>query len=97
MGTLGCINDMLRRDKENRELRKRGHERLTATRNRMLDVKKGEDYPNVSVEHLNQVIHQSKTQKENEQERFFRMKLVWMLIVLLLAIGIGGIIMLFIA
>lgn len=22
MGTLGCINDMLRRDKENRELRK---------------------------------------------------------------------------
>ena len=27
MGTLGCINDMLRRDKENRELRKRGRER----------------------------------------------------------------------
>jgi hypothetical protein len=23
MGTLGCINDMLQRDKENRELRKR--------------------------------------------------------------------------
>ena len=22
MGTLGCINDMMRRDKENRELRK---------------------------------------------------------------------------
>ena len=28
MGTLGCINDMLRRDKENRELRKRGRERM---------------------------------------------------------------------
>lgn len=30
MGTLGCINDMLQRDKENRELRKRNRERLTA-------------------------------------------------------------------
>ena len=29
MGTLGCINDMLQRDKENRELRKRNRERLT--------------------------------------------------------------------
>ena len=28
MGTLGCINDMLRRDKENRELRKRNRERI---------------------------------------------------------------------
>ena len=27
MGTLGCINDMMRRDKENRELRKAGKER----------------------------------------------------------------------
>ena len=28
MGTLGCINNMMRRDKENRELRKAGKERL---------------------------------------------------------------------
>ena len=28
MGTLGCINDMMRRDKENRELRKAGKERF---------------------------------------------------------------------
>lgn len=27
MGTLGCINDMIQRDKENRELRKLGRER----------------------------------------------------------------------
>ena len=27
MGTLGCINDMMRRDKENRELRKAGKRR----------------------------------------------------------------------
>ncbi len=28
MGNLGCINDMQRRDKENRELRKLGRERI---------------------------------------------------------------------
>ena len=31
MGTLGCINDMLQRDKENRELRKLSKERLKET------------------------------------------------------------------
>ena len=36
MGTLGCINDMLQRDKENRELRKRNRERLTDTYHRLL-------------------------------------------------------------
>ena len=28
MGTLGCINDMLQRDKENREIRKLNKERM---------------------------------------------------------------------
>ena len=32
MGTLGCINDMQRRDKENRELRKLGRERIKETK-----------------------------------------------------------------
>jgi hypothetical protein len=32
MGTLGCINNMMRRDKENRELRKAGKERLNETK-----------------------------------------------------------------
>ena len=40
MGTLGCINDMLQRDKENRELRKRNRERLTDTYRRLLDTRK---------------------------------------------------------
>ena len=40
MGTLGCINDMMRRDKENRELRKAGKERLNETRNRLIDLNK---------------------------------------------------------
>lgn len=36
MGTLGCINDMMRRDKENRELRNRNRERINDTRNRLI-------------------------------------------------------------
>lgn len=43
MGTLGCINDMLQRDKENRELRKRNRERLTDTYHRLLDTGKKTD------------------------------------------------------
>ena len=40
MGTLGCINDMMRRDKENRELRKAGKERLNEIRNRLVEITK---------------------------------------------------------
>lgn len=35
MGTLGCINDMIQRDKENRELRKLGRERRKDRLDRM--------------------------------------------------------------
>lgn len=38
MGTLGCVNDMLQRDKENRALRKIGRERMKETRRRLLKV-----------------------------------------------------------
>ena len=45
MGTLGCINDMMRRDKENRELRKAGKERLNEIRNRLVDLNKKDQTP----------------------------------------------------
>ena len=38
MGTLGCINDMLQRDKENREIRKLGRERLKEIRRQQVSV-----------------------------------------------------------
>lgn len=50
MGTLGCINDMLQRDKENRELRKRNRERLTDTYHRLLDTGKKTDLSQMTVE-----------------------------------------------
>ena len=45
MGTLGCINDMLQRDKENRELRKLSKERLKETRNRLMKSGAVPNYP----------------------------------------------------
>lgn len=38
MGTLGCVNDMLQRDKENRALRKIGRERMKEIHRRLLEV-----------------------------------------------------------
>ena len=52
MGTLGCINDMLQRDKENRELRKRNRERLTDTYHRLLDTGKETDLSQMTVEKM---------------------------------------------
>ena len=52
MGTLGCINDMLQRDKENRELRKLGRERLKETCNRLMEIGNGTKLPDISVKEI---------------------------------------------
>lgn len=52
MGTLGCIHDMMRRDKENRELRQRNRERMKETRRRMTECRHTEIPPTLSVEKL---------------------------------------------
>ena len=63
MGTLGCINDMLQRDKENRELRKRNRERLTDTYHRLLDTGQGTDLSQMTVEKMED-IHRKTLEKE---------------------------------
>lgn len=55
METLGCINDMLQRDKENRELRKRNRERLTDTYHRLLDTGKETDLSQMTVEKMEDI------------------------------------------
>ena len=55
MGTLGCNNDMLQRDKENRELRKRNRERLTDTYHRLLDTGKKTDLSQMTVEKMEDI------------------------------------------
>ncbi len=47
MGTLGCIHDMMRRDKENRELRQHNRERMKETRRRMTEMMAGVAIMNV--------------------------------------------------
>ena len=89
MGTLGCINDMLRRDKENRELRKRNRERINETRDRLLHVKKYQMNQNLTIESL-EAAHKEILQKEQEDRNFylsFFIKFI-LLCVIILIIGI---------
>ena len=49
MGTLGCINDMLQRDKENRELRKLNRDRIKEHQKYLVNKGKGNDLSNIST------------------------------------------------
>ena len=55
MGTLGCINDMLQRDKESRELRILSKERLKETRNRLMKIGSSTKLPDTSVEEMKEI------------------------------------------
>lgn len=91
MGTLGCIDDMLRRDKENRELRKRNKERLYEVRNRLLDVRVGRSDPDISVEQLEEVRKKTVEKEMWDKHQLFRGKLIFIgLVAVLLALGIMG-------
>lgn len=72
MGTLGCINDMLQRDKKNRALRKRNRERLTDTRNRLLEIKKETDYTNLNVEQLEDIQRKTLEKEKLDKAAYFK-------------------------
>ena len=83
MGTLGCISDMLRRDKENRELRRLGRERMKETRDRMIDSGKKRNASPISLEKLEEIIHNTQEKEESDKNKLFRIKLrMFVLIVL---------------
>ena len=75
MGTLGCINDMMRRDKENRELRKAGKERLNETRNRLIDLNKKGHSSHLSLEQLEEIRIKTQEKEEAETHQLFKIKL----------------------
>ena len=56
MGTLGCINDMLQRDKENRELRKLNRDRMKEHHKYLVGKGKNADLPFVWLEIEDDVI-----------------------------------------
>lgn len=86
MGTLGCINDMLRRDKENRELRRIGRERINDTRNRLIDLNKKDRSSNISLEQLEEIKRRTKERKEWDSNLLFKTKLIMLGILLITAL-----------
>lgn len=95
MGTLGCINDMMRRDKENRELRYRNRERMNETRNRLIEVKKRQSSrsPSEAIERMEKIAQQTLEREQLERQSFFRGAVFFILLVL----GISVIVLLVIA
>lgn len=64
MGTLGCINDMLQRDKENRELRKLNRDRIKEHQKYLVNKGKGNDLSNISIEQMEE-IHKRTIEKKH--------------------------------
>nr|WP_270662688.1 hypothetical protein [Phocaeicola massiliensis] len=95
MGTLGCINDMMRRDKENRELRRASRERLNETRNRLLDVKGKRSECNVSYEQLEHIAHETREWEEKERNSFLKGKLVFITLLAGIVLLMGTVLALF--
>lgn len=81
MGTLGCINDMMHRDKENRELRNRNRERMKETRNRLIDVGKGRGLPDVSAEDIDHIRKNTVEKEKADSDKLFRLKLKFAVVV----------------
>lgn len=84
MGTLGCIHNMMRRDKENRELRQRNRERMKEMRRRMAECRHTEIPPTLSVEKLEEIKKQTQAKEQADQSRAFRIKLILGLVILVL-------------
>ena len=81
MGTLGCINDMMSRDKENRELRNRNRERMNDTRDRLIEVGKGRGLPDVSAEEIEHIRKNTEEKEKADSDKLFRLKLKFAVVV----------------
>ncbi len=84
MGTLGCINDMLRRDKENRELRKRSRERMQETRKELLDTRKMQANLQLSAEEIDSIRGKIVEKEEHDKNQAFKIKMKMMVLCLCL-------------
>lgn len=89
MGTLGCIHDMMRRDKENRELRQHSRERMKETRRRMGECRHTEIPPTLSVEKLEDIKKQTQEKEQADRKQTFRITLYVGLIALFLLLLLG--------
>lgn len=76
MGTLGCINDMMQRDKENRELRKLGRERLKEIRNKLIDMSTGSQLPDISAEEMEEIRRKTQEKEAADNKHLLHVKLL---------------------
>ena len=72
MGTLGCINDMLQRDKENRELRKLNKERMKEHHKYLVNKGKNINLSNISIETIEEIRKNTKQKKQQNQIYLFK-------------------------
>lgn len=86
MGTLGCINDMLRRDKENRELRRISKDRLNDTRNRLIDLNKKGQPSNITLEKLEKNRAETLEKEIADSHLLFKSKLKMLGLILIIAL-----------
>lgn len=95
MGTLGCVDDMRRRDKENRELRRVSRERLNETRNRLMDIKSKRSSSDMSHEKMDRILHEGREWRRKESDSFFKGKLVFFGFMIAVALLVAAVVFLF--
>ena len=88
MGTLGCINDMLQRDKENRELRKLSKERLKETRNRLMKIGSSTKLPDTSIEEMKSSRKKTIEKEKADANHLSKIKLLLAIFVLFVLLSV---------
>ena len=73
MGTLGCINDMLQRDKENRELRKLNKE----NHKYLLNKGKNINLSNISIETIEEIRKNTIAKEQSDQIYLFKAYIIF--------------------
>lgn len=84
MGTLGCINDMLQRDKENRELRKLNRDRMKEHHKYLVNKGNGVDLSNISIEKLDDIRKNTIEKEQSDQVYLFKTYIIFTICLLLL-------------
>ena len=72
---------MMSRDKENRELRNRNCERMKETRDRLIEVGKGRELPDVSAEVIEHIRKNTVEKEKADSDKLFRLKLKFAVVV----------------
>ena len=93
MGTLGCIHDMQRRDRENRELRQRSRERMRNIRWKMMQITCRTQSSGLTAEEWSAIESSIAREEALRKKRLLRMKFA---LLTLLSAVVGGLIYLFI-